>query len=204
MQSAPSGEASATTPATGAQLDPHQRRRRRLHDPGRRHVRRRRQLHRRQHVPDDQADLRHDRPGLYQNERWGDFTYAIPVANGTYDLRLHFAELYFGSSVPGGAGKRVFGFDVVDTTANPDLPNIDIFATVGANAALVKTIPGVRITDGTLNLRSVRGVADDPEITAIEVIPAAPAGPPTVTQTTPANGATGIVSTVRADRHVLA
>src|SRR5262249_36879126 len=31
-------------------------------------------------------------PSLYQDERWGDFSYAVPVANGTYDVRLHFAE----------------------------------------------------------------------------------------------------------------
>src|SRR5690606_2662938 len=39
---------------------------------------------------------------LYPNERWGNWTYAIPVANGRYDVRLHFAELYYGvGSVPG-------------------------------------------------------------------------------------------------------
>ena len=43
--------------------------------------------------------------------------------------------------------------------------------TVGANAALVKTIPGVTVTDGVLNIQSVYGSADDPEIAAIEVVP---------------------------------
>jgi fibronectin type 3 domain-containing protein len=136
-------------------------------------------------------------PGLYQDERWGDFSYAIPITNGTYDVRLHFAELYFGTDVAGGAGKRVFGVDVADTAASPDLANIDIYAAVGPNAALVRTIPTVKVTDGILNLSSVRGAADDPEITAVDVVPSAPSGPPTVTQRTPADGATGVVATVR-------
>lgn len=32
-----------------------------------------------------------DDPELYEGERWGNFSYAIPVAPGKYSLRLHFA-----------------------------------------------------------------------------------------------------------------
>jgi Concanavalin A-like lectin/glucanases superfamily/Malectin domain/Domain of unknown function (DUF1929)/Bacterial Ig domain/Bacterial Ig-like domain len=113
---------------------------------------------------------------LYQNERWGNFSYAIPVNNGTYDVKLHFVELYYGTSVPGGAGKRIFSMDILDTPMSPDLKNIDIYADVGANAADVKTISGVTVTDGVLNIQSAYGAADDPEIAAIEVIPSS--GPP--------------------------
>jgi hypothetical protein len=136
-------------------------------------------------------------PALYQDERWGDFSYAVPVANGTYDVRLHFAELYFGVSVGGGAGKRVFGMDVTDTPQNPDLSGIDIYAAVGAKAAYVRTIPNVTVTDGTLNLRTVRGAADDPEVTGIEIVPSAPLGPPTINAKTPADGATAVSTSVR-------
>jgi hypothetical protein len=136
-------------------------------------------------------------PSLYQDERWGDFSYAVPVANGTYDVRLHFAELYFGVSAPGGAGKRVFGMDVTDTAQNPDLSGIDIYAAVGAKAAYVRTIPNVTVTDGTLNLRTVRGAADDPEVTGIEIVPSAPLGPPTINARTPADGATAVSTSVR-------
>ncbi|MDA0168656.1 Ig-like domain-containing protein [Solirubrobacter taibaiensis] len=134
---------------------------------------------------------------LYQNERWGNFSYAIPVANGRYDVRLHFAETYFGTAVAGGAGSRVFGFDVVDTALNPDLSGIDSFAAAGARGAHIRTVPNVQISDGTLNLRSVYGAADDPQVAAIEVIPAAPAGPPAITQRSPGDGATGASATVR-------
>ena len=41
---------------------------------------------------------------LYQTERSNpSFGYSIPVANGTYDVRLHLAEIYWGAT-GGGAG----------------------------------------------------------------------------------------------------
>ncbi|MCH1933075.1 malectin, partial [Shewanella sp. A25] len=40
---------------------------------------------------------------LYQSERYGDFSYAIPAAaTGCYSVALHFAEIWFGG--PGGGG----------------------------------------------------------------------------------------------------
>ena len=138
-------------------------------------------------------------PALYQNERWGQFSYAIPVASGTYDVRFHFAEVYYGTAVSGSCvGKRIFGMNIADTPGT-DLTNIDICAAVGARAAYVRTVANVAITDGTLNIASVYGSADDPEVMAIEVIPTAPPPPtpPTVTAFTPANGATGLASSTR-------
>jgi hypothetical protein len=133
-------------------------------------------------------------PELYQDERWGDFSYAIPVANGRYNVRFHFVELYYGTSEPGGPGKRVFGMDILDTPVSPDINDLDIYAEVGPNHALIKTVEGVSITDGILDLQSVYGVADDPELAAIEIVPEA--APPTVTQEVPAMAATGISPSV--------
>jgi molybdopterin converting factor small subunit len=122
-------------------------------------------------------------PALYQTQRVGTWRYNVPVPNGTYDVKLYFAETVYAAS-----GKRVFGVDVVDTAgATADITNLDIFAQVGANAALVKTIPNVAITDGSVSLRGVASV-DSPVINAVEVIPV----PPTVTSFTPASGATGV------------
>ncbi len=135
---------------------------------------------------------------LYQDERWGQFTYAIPVANGTYDVRMHFAELYYGTAVSGCAGKRIFSMDVLNTTLSPDIKNLDICATVGVRTALVRTVSGVSVTNGTLSIKSVYGSVDDPEITAIEVVPAS-TGPaaPAVTTMVPASGATGVATTAK-------
>jgi hypothetical protein len=134
---------------------------------------------------------------LYQNERWGNFSYAIPVTNGTYDVKLHFVELYYttGSCV----GKRVFSFDIADTATSPDVANLDVCAAAGgANTALVRTVYSVQVSDGFLNLQSVYGAADDPELAAVEVVPSSgPPPAPTVTATTPAAGATGVAATIK-------
>ena len=127
---------------------------------------------------------------LYQDERWGQFSYAIPVANGVYDVRFHFVELYYGTSQPGGAGKRVFGVDIGSTSASPDLSNIDIYNAVGPNAAYVRTISGVNVTNGILSIQSVYGCCDDPELAALEIIPEPT--PPTVSLTVPSSNAVGI------------
>ena len=127
---------------------------------------------------------------LYQDERWGQFSYAIPVANGVYDVRFHFVELYYGTSQPGSAGKRVFGVDIGSTSASPDLSNIDIYNAVGPNAAYVRTISGVNVTNGILSIQSVYGCCDDPELAALEIIPEPT--PPTVSLTVPSSNAVGI------------
>jgi hypothetical protein len=107
-------------------------------------------------------------PRLYKDERWGNFSYAIPVANGNYDVKLHFVEMYY---VTGGCvGKRVFSIDIADTATSPDIADLDICAAVGPYAALVKTISGVQVSDGVLNIQAIYGSADDPEIAAIEVV----------------------------------
>ena len=110
-------------------------------------------------------------PAIYQNERWGNFSYAIPVANGTYDVRFHFVELWYGSPC---VGSRVFGMDVLDTASSPDLANIDVCAAVGPNRAYVRTVQNVTVTDGVLNIQSVYGSADDPELTGLEVVRRSP------------------------------
>jgi hypothetical protein len=48
--------------------------------------------------------------GLYRSERFGRFTYVIPVAPGRYSVTLYFAETWFGAANPGrgGIGSRVF------------------------------------------------------------------------------------------------
>ena len=106
---------------------------------------------------------------LYQTERWHytptgpEMTYAIPVPAGGYEVRLHFAETYGFTSQP---GNRVFNVGIENKTV---LSNFDIAAQVGANTALVKSF-GAAVVDGTLNLRFMNGSANNPKISAIEVI----------------------------------
>ena len=47
-----------------------------------------------------------DDPELYETERWGNFSYAIPVSPGRYTVLLHFA-LRHGDGAPALAGDRL-------------------------------------------------------------------------------------------------
>jgi len=92
---------------------------------------------------------------LYKTERStnkdnGNFSYAFPVTNGTYQVKLHFAELWFGApnGGPGGIGKRVFNYKIENENA---VEGFDITKDVGAGTALTKTY-SVNVSDGELNI----------------------------------------------------
>jgi hypothetical protein len=63
---------------------------------------------------------------LYGSERWGHFTYAIPVASGRYRVTLRFAETYPGA-IP--VGNRLFDVYCNGTTL---LKKFDVLAQAGA------------------------------------------------------------------------
>ncbi len=79
-------------------------------------------------------------PGLYSSERFGNFSYAIPLPPGKYKVTLRFAETYWGiqnaypnlpdqnGSPVGGAGSRIFDVDCNGTAL---LKNFDIFKEAG-------------------------------------------------------------------------
>ncbi|NEU08806.1 hypothetical protein GZH53_10825 [Flavihumibacter sp. R14] len=97
---------------------------------------------------------------LYQSERYGNFSYAVPVANGTYEVTFKMSELYHKAS-----GKR--RFDILAEN-NEIVSNLDMYATAGVNNAhdIVKT---VSVTDGTLNL-TFRTDIDNAKVSAFHVI----------------------------------
>ncbi len=81
---------------------------------------------------------------LYQSERWGNFSYNVPVTNGNYQITLKFAENYFSA-----AGQRVFNVAINGQTV---ISNLDLFAKVGKNVAYDVVIP-VTVTNGTINIK---------------------------------------------------
>ncbi len=120
-------------------------------------------------------------PALFRTERWDDgsapeLQYSFNVPNGSYQVKLHFAENYAPLFA---VGKRVFGVQVEGVTV---IPALDVFAEAGANAALVKTID-TTVTDSTLDIVLVHNI-EDPEINAIEIVSAA-ATPDTTPPSTP-------------------
>ncbi|MEO8593776.1 MAG: malectin domain-containing carbohydrate-binding protein [Candidatus Solibacter sp.] len=108
---------------------------------------------------------------LYDSERWGHFSYAIPVAGGNYRLTLRFCEGHLGN--PGGGAAGGVGARVFDVYCNGValLRNFDIFKEAGgAGRPLSKTFSGIRPTaQGKINLSfvPVNGLAC---VNAIEIL----------------------------------
>ncbi len=67
-----------------------------------------------------------DDPQVYERERYGNFSYAIPVATGRYSVTLHFAETYWGpkSQGGGGAGNRIFDVYCNGTTLTEEFRHV--------------------------------------------------------------------------------
>jgi hypothetical protein len=104
------------------------------------------------------------RPELYLTERWGMTAYQFTVPNGTYLVRLHFAETYEKLTKP---GERVF---TVKINGQVVLKDFDVLKEAGGfGKPLVKDAPGVAVTDGKLKIEFVEGVQKT-EINAIEVL----------------------------------
>jgi hypothetical protein len=97
---------------------------------------------------------------LYQSERYGNFSYNVPLANGTYEITFKVSENYHKVS-----GKRKF--DVL-AESKEIVSDLDIFAVAGSNTAydVVKT---VSVTDGTLNL-DFRTDLDQAKVSAFHII----------------------------------
>ena len=77
---------------------------------------------------------------VFQGERYGNFTYSIPVAPGKYAATLYLCEYWWGKGRPGGEGRR--GFDVY-CNFRPLLTNFDITREAGPEQAVKKTFHGL-------------------------------------------------------------
>lgn len=105
---------------------------------------------------------------LYQTARYNNsgstpLVYTFSVVNGTYNINLLFAEWNSAFEYVGG---RVFNVKIQGILA---FPNVDIFASVGAQAALVKST-NVTVQNGTLKIE-FDNVAQLAKIDAIEILP---------------------------------
>ncbi len=109
-------------------------------------------------------------PELFTEERYGHFTYAIPVdTRDRYTLILHFAEFYFGPSASGigGEGSRVFR---VLCNGNTLLDNFDIYKEAGSLHALTKTFYHLKPTaQGKLNI-AFEPITNNATVSGIEVL----------------------------------
>lgn len=118
------------------------------------------------------ADTEQRIPPLYAAERHGNFSYAIPVAPGSYTIRLHFLESFFSPLIPAahcrGAGCRVF-----EVTCNGALllQDFDVFqAAGGAFRPVVREFHGLRPNGQGKLLVAFSPKVNYAEVRAIEVL----------------------------------
>jgi len=102
---------------------------------------------------------------LYESFRRGDFSVARSIADGTYDVTMHFAE---PDDVEGGA--RVFDALVEGEVVVDDL---DVMASRDGKirSALTVTVPDVVVDDGELNVEFAAS-AMEPVLSALLIRPA--------------------------------
>lgn len=111
-------------------------------------------------------------PIPYRNSRQGDFYYNIPLKPGIYELRLHFAETFYGPENPGGGGE---GSRTMTVSANGQtlLHDFDVLAdAAGDRTADVKVFPNISAaSDGQLHLAFSSGANGSATVSAIEILP---------------------------------
>lgn len=96
------------------------------------------------------------------------FSYAIPVSNGAYTVKLYFAEIYWGVDNPemleGGVGSRVFNISMEEIQI---FTAYDIFKDIGVAAASSRMYD-IQVADGVLNI-VFEATTDRPKVSAIEI-----------------------------------
>jgi hypothetical protein len=107
--------------------------------------------------PQDMALYRSARAGLY-----GDFSYSIPVPNGSYTVTLRLAEIQYANK-----GDRVFNVAINGTAV---LSNFDILAHVAPLTPLSQQFP-VTVSNGAVQI-DVQGVVRRGILNAIQIAPA--------------------------------
>lgn len=101
----------------------------------------------------------------------GPVSYDIPVSNGTYTVKLHFAEIYWGvqktdaEGTEGGEGSRVFEVDIEEMSI---LNKLDVFQVTGGAAIAFTRMYDIEVSDGELNIVFTSSV-DKPKVSAIEI-----------------------------------
>ena len=111
-------------------------------------------------------------PIVYRTSRQGDFTYNIPLKPGTYELRLHFAETFYGPENAGGGGEASRMMTVL-ANGQPLLRDFDVLADSGGDrTAEVKAFPDISpAADGKLHLSFSAAKGGSAMLSAIEILP---------------------------------
>jgi poly(3-hydroxybutyrate) depolymerase len=102
-----------------------------------------------------------DDDALYNDWRWGDFAYHLPLQDGPYTVELHFADTYNS-----GAGQRIFDASIEGVAV---LDDFDIIASVGVDTAIVRR-HDIVLADGMLDIVFANGSSGSARVDALRVI----------------------------------
>ena len=108
--------------------------------------------------------------------------YEIPVDDGEYDVRLHFAETFSGVN---SATDRIFDIEIEDTV---DFADVDVFAEAGGFQTAITKSATVVVEDGALTIDFDRN-RNNQMINAIEIV--ARPEPPSTNPGVPGDGGGG-------------
>jgi hypothetical protein len=102
-------------------------------------------------------------PVLYQSERWSSsvLEYRFTIPNGTYSVKLKFAEIYFS-----GVGQRVFNIVINGQLLTSAF---DTVAAAGGPNIAVDRLYTVAVTNGQIDIQLVP-IIQNPKISAIEIL----------------------------------
>lgn len=101
---------------------------------------------------------------LYRSERYAKtLDYSVVVANGTYDLNLLFAEIYWSNRE-----ERTFDIEVEGQSI---VQALDLYEEAGKLNAFKQQIESIVVTDGRLDI-SLTGINDKAKLSAFEILPA--------------------------------
>jgi len=111
-----------------------------------------------------------DDPELFSAERFGHFSYAIPVdRRGRYTVVLHFAEFYHGPQLQGGGGEGSRSFHVF-CNGQTLLRDFDIYKEAGSLRVVTRTFPHIEPSaQGKINLM-FEPVINNATVSGIEVL----------------------------------
>jgi hypothetical protein len=109
-------------------------------------------------------------PALYRDLRYGTgpLTYQFTVPNGSYTVKLKFAELYYTS-----VGQRVFDVALNGTTA---FSHLDVFAAAGAAFKAIDLSVPVTVSNGSVSI-VLTPVSGLPTLNALEITQASAFSP---------------------------
>ncbi len=110
-----------------------------------------------------------DDPRIYERERYGNFSYAIPVTSGHYTVTLHFAESFWGPDQVGGGGVGSRVFDVYCNGVSL-LRSFDMFKEAGSQHQIVKRFRGLKPNAQGNLLLSFVPIKNYANLSAIEVV----------------------------------